>query len=445
MKKTVFLLAMSLFPGHLNAQEAASCAPKGSEVMMINGVGYTLENLAHNLGALRALINQPKTVVTGSSSAQNGSIKDLLIAVEQKVLERGLSIDISEILSALLTVINGTVSIASIVLSDSEVLELIAEAIAEQTAQLDPINSATTGLHHVHVRQSLKKGNKVAIVAHSQGTLYTNALYGRLTAEEQNSVKTVYVAAAAGFVADGSTRFLTSTRDAVIAAVPNALPAEVTPGDSILESLNRDWLGHGFVDTYIHYFSNNILALTTTALAEARFPKSSSSNGPTYYIGIGADSEFAFGPIYTVFSDDNWLVPKLTEAIYQTKFANFYTPNFGPADMPPSDKMKASVMLIPNYESIRPYMSVGWETLPGLATRDVAMFMQTESDGYMLNLPVHLLNGNSIMEFDVTTSVQSWVELHGWNADWPFNLKALNFPADGYMQPQLTLKIQDCR
>jgi hypothetical protein len=445
MKKAVLLLAMSLFPGHLKAQEAASCAPKGSEVMMINGVGYSLENLAHNLGALRALINQPKTIVTGSSSAQNGSIKDVLIAVEQKVQERGLSIDISEILSTLLSVINGTASIASLAAPGSEILELITEAIAEQIAQLDPINSATTGLHHLHVRQSLKKGNKVAIVAHSQGTLYTNALYGRLTAEEQSSVKTVYIAAAAGFVADGSTRFLTSTRDVVIAAVPNALPAEVTPGDSIFESLSRDWLGHSFTDTYIHYFSSDILALTTNALAEARFPKSSSSNGPIYYIGISADSEFAFGPIYTVFADDNWLVPKLTEAIYQTKFANFYTANFGPSDMPPSDKMKASLMFIPNYESIRPYMSIGWETVPGLATRDVAMFMQTESDGYMLTLPVDLLNSNSIMEFDVTSSVQSWVELHGWDTDWPFNLKALNFPADGYMQPQLGLKIQVCQ
>jgi hypothetical protein len=63
------------------------------------------------------------------------------------------------------------------------------------------------------VIQQINEGKKVVLVAHSEGTLYANAVYNLLTITQKKSVSLVYTASVASAMADGSENYITNPRD----------------------------------------------------------------------------------------------------------------------------------------------------------------------------------------------------------------------------------------
>lgn len=54
------------------------------------------------------------------------------------------------------------------------------------------------------------------LIAHSEGTLYANAVYNLLTTTQKKSVSLVYTAPVANGMADGSASYITNPRDRII-------------------------------------------------------------------------------------------------------------------------------------------------------------------------------------------------------------------------------------
>ena len=69
------------------------------------------------------------------------------------------------------------------------------------------------------IHKHLIEGKKVVIVAHSQGTLYTNLIYQGLSTDERQYVGLVYVGAAASLMRDGTSNYVTNPWDTVINAI----------------------------------------------------------------------------------------------------------------------------------------------------------------------------------------------------------------------------------
>lgn len=109
----------------------------------------------------------------------------------------------------------------------------------------------------------LMEGNRVLIVAHSQGNLYANAAYSNLAAKElpMESFGIVSVANPASRVA-GDGPYFTLMNDLVIAGVraifPNTLPGNVMNGGN-----DSDWAHHSFVDAYLNGDQSGPLILNT--------------------------------------------------------------------------------------------------------------------------------------------------------------------------------------
>lgn len=98
--------------------------------------------------------------------------------------------------------------------------------------------------------ESFSNNNNVLLVAHSQGNLFANDVYGLLTDDERSRFQVVGVGVPADHVVTGD-NYVTFTFDPVIQPIPNSLPANVSG------------FGHTFVPSYLD--AGNIDS--TTAIA----------------------------------------------------------------------------------------------------------------------------------------------------------------------------------
>ena len=64
--------------------------------------------------------------------------------------------------------------------------------------------------HLLKIQKHIKEGKKVVVVAHSQGSLYANLVYKKLSSTEKASVGLVYVGAAASLMEDGTVNYITN-------------------------------------------------------------------------------------------------------------------------------------------------------------------------------------------------------------------------------------------
>jgi len=104
------------------------------------------------------------------------------------------------------------------------------------------------------------KTKKILLVGHSQGTFYTNALYGYLTKNgvPEESIKVYNLATPASFVA-GNGKYLTSANDRLIIKVRELAAAGGAKGPLIsniliplpAEEINDPWGGHHFSSDYL--------------------------------------------------------------------------------------------------------------------------------------------------------------------------------------------------
>jgi hypothetical protein len=97
-------------------------------------------------------------------------------------------------------------------------------------------------------RAELALGNEVLLVPHSNGNVYADEAYRRLTPAERTSVGVVAVATLIGSV-PGDGPYVTLVEDSFVALFPGHLPANTTnTGGLCPEGLGC----HGFVDSYLN-------------------------------------------------------------------------------------------------------------------------------------------------------------------------------------------------
>ncbi|WP_155636801.1 hypothetical protein [Burkholderia gladioli] len=112
-------------------------------------------------------------------------------------------------------------------------------------------NSITQTQQVVH--SVLDDGNRVLIVSHSQGNLYSNAVYRSAVATsgiKPNNIKVVGVATPAGSV-QGAGDYLTSDSDVVIGAL-RMIAGNVLPSNFSIPFNSSDISGHLFLKTYMN-------------------------------------------------------------------------------------------------------------------------------------------------------------------------------------------------
>ena len=96
-------------------------------------------------------------------------------------------------------------------------------------------------------RAELALMNKVVLVAHSNGNVYADEAYGRLTPAERTSVGVVAVATLLGSV-PGDGLYVTLREDTFVATFPGALPSNTTNTGGFCP----EFIGcHAFIDFYL--------------------------------------------------------------------------------------------------------------------------------------------------------------------------------------------------
>ncbi len=125
---------------------------------------------------------------------------------------------------------------------------------------------------------------KVFLVGHSQGTFYTNDMYGYLlnNGEPKEAVGVYNVATPAGYVAGGGA-YLTSEYDSIISAYAGyvkqtgALPP--LPPNSELEFGSAMGNGHSFTDNYLAYGGERVAQDIQKGLAQLRSIEGTATDG----------------------------------------------------------------------------------------------------------------------------------------------------------------------
>ena len=136
---------------------------------------------------------------------------------------------------------------------------------------------------HVQRYQSLlMEGNRVLVVAHSQGNLYANAAYTNLSQDNRIQISAfgvVSVATPASRVAGGGPYF-TLVNDIVIAAVESLFPGTLDPNVANIPDF-ADWTNHSFIKSYLNGNQTGPM-IVNSALSQAN-----SLSWPTPQIGSG--------------------------------------------------------------------------------------------------------------------------------------------------------------
>ena len=128
----------------------------------------------------------------------------------------------------------------------------------------------------------LMEGNRILVVAHSQGNLYANAAYTNLASDNRmpmDAFGILSVATPASRVAGGGA-YYTLMYDLVIASVSMAMP-NILPGNVTNTMSDTDWLHHSFIDSYLNGDQSGAL-IVNSALSQAN-----ALSWPTPQVGSG--------------------------------------------------------------------------------------------------------------------------------------------------------------
>jgi len=135
-------------------------------------------------------------------------------------------------------------------------------ALRNRVAQADRdavLNNSVLQRHVNHYQREILEGNKVVLVAHSQGNFYANQAYVNLSPDEQRSFGIVAVATPDGFIA-GNGPYTTSIKDTVIDAYILLVGPAKFP--NINNPFNGDdKSGHMFTTSYLRtdFPSRNVI------------------------------------------------------------------------------------------------------------------------------------------------------------------------------------------
>ncbi|MCH9813495.1 MAG: hypothetical protein K0U47_06070 [Epsilonproteobacteria bacterium] len=124
-------------------------------------------------------------------------------------------------------------------------LELLDEIYAENTRAINGANLVE--MIASYENNTLATGDKVLLVAHSQGNLFGNEVYDNLLSEYQDKFQLVSVGTPANRVLESDKPYTTLTCDIVIGAIPGHLEAKMPCSDNGI----ADPTGHEFVASYL--------------------------------------------------------------------------------------------------------------------------------------------------------------------------------------------------
>lgn len=150
----------------------------------------------------------------------------------------------------------------------------IANSVDEAILQANPAVQ-----RHVEIyNKFLSEGNKVVLVAHSQGNLFANIAYLGIEPQYVNGFGIVSIGNPDNYVA-GNGPYTTIDEDIIIGNVPGSLPANL---DNFFGINLHDLSGHEFSKSYMavgHQAETKILNDITNSINHLDFPNSSLGNG----------------------------------------------------------------------------------------------------------------------------------------------------------------------
>jgi hypothetical protein len=132
--------------------------------------------------------------------------------------------------------------------------------------------------HVTRYNALLSEGNKVIVVAHSQGNLFANLAYLGIDSQYIDGFGVVSVGNPDNYVAGGGL-YTTLDEDIIIGSVPGSLPANL---DNFFGINLRDLTGHMFATSYMainHQAETKILDDTINTINGLSFPHTTLGNG----------------------------------------------------------------------------------------------------------------------------------------------------------------------
>jgi hypothetical protein len=161
------------------------------------------------------------------------------------------------------------------------------------------------------IRQNHRRYAKLLLVPHSQGNLYANLVYDKLTTAPlvadfpPQSVLMAHIANAATTMRTGN-HYVTTDKDLVIKAVRWAVPAGSQPNVpvSMTTAFTNDLLGHKFIEVYmgISAARTKVINLIRTRLDQLK----TTAPDPTTWVR-STGSMYYWGPLQAWYGPGPWL------------------------------------------------------------------------------------------------------------------------------------------
>lgn len=271
MKHIIFTLFVCLIGGLVLAETctASICDTKDTEIFFGNGIRTTEKKAFDSRNIIKQRLKTNLTSEEFERLAFNLAYNDTY----------GMPLDLLETTVQLLT---GNVSRFWRLFWGLEVMpDWFAGKLILLSTALDKTALVTSDSLWKHVKtyqNTIAEGRKVVLVAHSQGSLFGNMAYNHLTSREKQSLGMVAVANVDNNVLGGGEPYTTLVSDKVISALRAAqfaLPTRPMPPNTENSEEPEDYLGHGFVESYMtagSVSSGQIVQQIITAVAGLTTP-----------------------------------------------------------------------------------------------------------------------------------------------------------------------------
>ena len=280
------IIILFLFTLSLQCDAAQVCSGGGkTRYFYINGVSLSADEKAQYVVDEVELILQNSGLIAAGDTVSvlrnpsYSAVVDVLIeAIPQKIAEFA-SGAVSDVVAFWVDLFSGTYADTSQATKDS-LAAYYADIINRSILLLSPGTNYVLSSQISAVLSELNAGNKVVLIAHSQGNMFANEILASITATNPSlvsSLKIVSVATPANWAQD--MRYKTANQDLVIKVVPASLAANMNITDSI-----SDTTGHGFLEVYLSDLKidstiftalDNFIGLVRDALTNSTFPSSS--------------------------------------------------------------------------------------------------------------------------------------------------------------------------
>lgn len=261
-KTLLAFLSLLLSIGHINSVFAATCINSAS-YFYINGVSlfadthrFIAADSIKRLLIARGVITTE--VVTPLRNPSEGIFIDVFVElVNQKLAEKSAANFAQAVQKSAMTFTGNPAQSMSV--ADQVLLNAKMAAFFDRTKNLPATSSVTAGMTST-VTAALSGGNKVIVIAHSQGNMFANAVLNSLTVTQPANIvaglKVVSIATPSALAQDR--RYKTANQDSIITkaaadlAVALIAPLPLVANIDVPGALAYDLTGHGLLEVYFN-------------------------------------------------------------------------------------------------------------------------------------------------------------------------------------------------